>query len=293
MVATQVGQPDNETGIWAGPYPSGAPAILADQASLCGLDVTLRGNVGDDGFGQCCLEKLKHDGVNMEAITVDPVRPTGVAFVRYKTDGSRSFIFHIAQAASGKFTGADTEELKGQDCVHIMGSSAFDDAAVEALTKTTMVARDLEIPVSFDPNVRIEILQKEQHKLALAEILRESTYVLASVGEMQLLMGKESDEECAQTLLQGNAKIVVLKKGSKGCILYRRHKTPVIIPSINVNEVDPTGAGDCFGGTFLALILTGTDPEEAARIANVAGALAVTERGPMSANRPLAQLKTL
>lgn len=53
------------------------------------------------------------------------------------------------------------------------------------------------------------------------------------------------------------------------------------VPSFKVQEVDPTGAGDCFGGAFTALWLQGEDIHRALTIAAAAGALAVTRRGPM------------
>jgi sugar/nucleoside kinase (ribokinase family) len=50
---------------------------------------------------------------------------------------------------------------------------------------------------------------------------------------------------------------------------------------ISVTEVDPTGAGDCYGAAFVAGLLEGWDLRTVARFANVVGALAVTCKGPM------------
>ena len=48
-----------------------------------------------------------------------------------------------------------------------------------------------------------------------------------------------------------------------------------------MEEVDPTGAGDCFGGAFVSFWLSGASAETALRYANAAGAHAVTKMGPM------------
>jgi sugar/nucleoside kinase (ribokinase family) len=48
-----------------------------------------------------------------------------------------------------------------------------------------------------------------------------------------------------------------------------------------VTEVDPTGAGDCYGAAFVIALLEGMALPAAARFANVVGALAVTVQGPM------------
>jgi tagatose kinase len=53
------------------------------------------------------------------------------------------------------------------------------------------------------------------------------------------------------------------------------------IPSLTVTEIDPTGAGDCYGGAFVVGLLEGWELARVARFANVVGALSVTRKGPM------------
>ena len=55
--------------------------------------------------------------------------------------------------------------------------------------------------------------------------------------------------------------------------------------------VDPTGAGDCFGATFVSMIAQGFAFGDALRFANAAGALAVGKTGPMEGNSSLAEIK--
>jgi sugar/nucleoside kinase (ribokinase family) len=55
-------------------------------------------------------------------------------------------------------------------------------------------------------------------------------------------------------------------------------------------EPDPTGAGDCFGGTFLSALVLGNGAADALKMANAAGALVVTRRGPMEGNSDPAQI---
>ncbi len=292
MVAETVDQSLVEPGTWIGPFPSGAPAILADQAALCGAAVTLVGAVGADDFGRMCLTRLASSGVSLEHVRIDEHAATGVAFVSYRSDGSRTFLFHVAEAASGRFGPDDPEAvLRGVDCVHLMGSSAFSAGAVRALREVFAAARAGGVPVSFDPNLRPEMLTDEDYLLALREILGGAQLVLASEGELQVLLGGATDEECARRLLADAAQVVVVKRGARGASLFEPGRAEVAVPGLTVHEVDPTGAGDCFGGTFLALYLRGMGATEALGYANVAGAIAVTERGPMSGNRSFGDLQ--
>lgn len=292
MVADQLGQSAAEAGHWIGPFASGAPAIFADQAALCGANVSMIGCVGADGFGEACLTKLRADGVDVSRVAEDPGRSTGVAFVRYREDGSRSFIYHIADSASGRIDAAGLDgALDGADCLHLMGSSAFSDHAVEVMLALLRTANAQGVKVSFDPNVRKELLTDEAFARALREILDGATYVLASEGELEALLGAGIEADLAAGLLEQRAEIVVVKRGNKGSSLYLPGGVCQKVLPVPVQEVDPTGAGDCFGGTFVSLVLQGEQPENALRLANLAGALSVTQRGPMSGNRPLRDLQ--
>ena len=63
IMATRIGQTFREPGLFAGPYPSGAPAIFADQAARGGASTALISCVGPDDFGTLNLERLAASGV--------------------------------------------------------------------------------------------------------------------------------------------------------------------------------------------------------------------------------------
>ena len=56
--------------------------------------------------------------------------------------------------------------------------------------------------------------------------------------------------------------------------------------------MDPTGAGGCFGATFVSLLLAGYDVETALKFANVSGALAVSKLGPMEGTSSFEEIQT-
>ena len=95
IVASSKGDGFLEAQPLTGPYPSGAPAIFIDQVGKLGAPCAIISRVGDDDFGTLNLRRLQQDGVDTSGITVAPGESTGSAFVRYREDGSRRFVFNI------------------------------------------------------------------------------------------------------------------------------------------------------------------------------------------------------
>ncbi len=72
----------------------------------------------------------------------------------------------------------------------------------------------------------------------------------------------------------------MLQRGKQGCTVFTRTKQ-IDAPAFPIEEVDPTGAGDCFDAGFLCGLLEGTPLAECARTAAAAGALNAAAFGPM------------
>jgi sugar/nucleoside kinase (ribokinase family) len=79
--------------------------------------------------------------------------------------------------------------------------------------------------------------------------------------------------------------VVVVRDGAAGCWLAGPpvDDAPVLVPGFPVRAVDTTGAGDAHTGVLAHGLALGLRPEEAARRANAAAALAVTRSGPATA----------
>lgn len=265
-----------------GPFPSGAPAIFADQAAKLGQPIGIISAVGDDDFGRINLDRLTKDGVDVSAVHIDDDRPTGSAFVRYRTDGSRDFVFNIKHSASGRVhkTPAVDMLLASADHLHVMGSSLSSNEFVNLNLEAAEAIKARGGTLSFDPNLRKEILSAPGMGDAMARIVALTDLFLPSGKELALLTKAKDDAGAIAELMAQGVQAIVHKNGSEGARYYDA-KGSVAVRAFPVEEIDPTGAGDCFGAAFTSLWLRGTPAPEALRIAVAAGALAVTRRGPM------------
>jgi ribokinase len=71
----------------------------------------------------------------------------------------------------------------------------------------------------------------------------------------------------------------VVKLGAAGSISFFSTHPPLATPGFPIDAMDTTGAGDSFVGGHLAGLQRGLDIEQAARLANAAGALSATSFG--------------
>lgn len=292
VMARDLGQSFRQPGVLLGPYASGAPAIFIDQVGRLACPAGMIGCVGDDDFGRLNIERLRNDGVDVAGINVLPDATTGSAFVTYRDDGQRDFIFNITNSASARLgpEHASAESLAGCSHFHVMGSSLFSDRIVAAMKQAVDIVKSNGGTVSFDPNVRKEILHSPGMRAALDYFLRRTDIFLPSGDELTLLVDAPTERQALVQLLALGVKEIVIKRGSKGASYVDREQRVDVEP-LAVTEVDPTGAGDCFGGTYVACRMLGLAPSESLRLANAAGAMAVTRRGPMEGASTFAQLR--
>lgn len=275
-----------EAGVFRGPYPSGAPAICADAAARLGCNTVLISGVGDDDFGKCVLERLKRDGVDVSRVIIDKTCATGCAFVTYFSDGSRKFIFHMGNTPAVRAKAPLKETLQSVKYMHIMGCSLMADSgfAVEIL-KTMEMCIQKGAKISFDPNIRAELLRENGFDEILEEVMNCTSILLPGRGELLSLMKTDSVEEAVSNCFRyPKMEMILLKNGSRGSTLYTKEGLIKEYGVYKVQQLDATGAGDCFDGAFLAGIVQGKTLDEAVKIGAAAGALNAAAFGPMEGN---------
>ena len=282
IMATERGDGFLEPVTLIGPFPSGAPAIFIDQAARFGQPAAIIGCVGDDDFGRVNLNRLRRDGVDVSGIRIDPEAVTGSAFVRYRPDGSRAFVYNIKQSASGRIEldAAARAALARSDHLHVMGTALFSPGIVAVVLEATEAIKGRGGTISFDPNLRPEMLRLPGLSEACEVLFRRCDLYLPSGEELTLFAEARDERAAVAEILAGGVRAVVHKKGAEGAT-YHDAASSLTQPGFAVEEVDPTGAGDCFGATFVSCWLRDMAPAECLAYAAAAGALAVTRQGPM------------
>ena len=291
IVATTIGDGFREAQSLVGPYPSGAPAIFIDQCGRIGGSAAMIGAVGEDDFGRVNLDRLIRDGVDVSAIAIDRAMPTGSAFVRYRADGSRDFVYNIATSAAARFGWTDAVEdlVVRAGHLHVMGSALSMPNAWEVIDRAAKRIKARGGSVSLDPNLRKELRYDDATEAQFARLVAMSDLLLPSGEELERAAGVAGEAAAVARLLDLGVTEIVLKRGADGATCFRRDgRTDAF--AFGVEEVDPTGAGDCFGGAYLACRRLGMPVEQALTYGCAAGARNVTRRGPMEGAGTRAEL---
>ncbi|TIX75122.1 MAG: sugar kinase, partial [Mesorhizobium sp.] len=168
---------------------------------------------GDDDFGRLNIGRLRALGADVSAIAVHKGHATGTAFVAYRADASRHFVFNIRNSASGliETDGEATKLLASADHVHVMGSSLFSDRAIEVALSAIETVKARGGTVSFDPNVRREIMQASGMRAALDHVLARADIFLPSGEELFLFSSAKDERGAVEELLARGLSCIVLK----------------------------------------------------------------------------------
>lgn len=292
IVATTVGDGFRDAQPLIGPFPSGAPAIFIDQCGKIGGSAAMVGAVGDDDFGRVNIDRLRADGVDVSAIAVDPDYPTGSAFVRYRKDGSRDFVFNIARSAAARFGWSEAVAalMARAGHLHVMGSALSMPSAVAVIERAVEVVKGRGGTLSLDPNIRKELRLDGAIEARFAALVDRADLLLPSGEELERAAGVEGEAAAVARLLGRGVPEVVLKRGALGATAFLADGTSWEARGFEVEEVDPTGAGDCFGGAYVACRRLGMGVPRALDYACAAGARNVAVRGPMEGAGRLAEL---
>ncbi|MBQ8304706.1 MAG: sugar kinase [Blautia sp.] len=282
IMRTEEDQPLDKPALFRGPFPSGAPAIFIDTVARLGHSCGIISGVGNDDFGKCLLERLSGDGVDISQVLRSDRAATGCAFVTYFSNGDRKFIFHMGNTPAADATAPAPAVLEGVKYFHIMGCSLSARKEFgEEILKTMHMAKNMGAKVSFDPNIRRELLKDDSSLAMVKEVVENTSVFLPGVEELLMITGKATVEEAVRACFDNPVlEILALKKGSKGCTVYTRENT-YDFGIYRVEPVDATGAGDSFDGAFISGLLEGKPITEILKMASAAGALNTAAFGPM------------
>jgi fructokinase len=275
--------------------PGGAPANVAVAAARLGAEAGFIGRLGDDLFGDFILDALDSVGVDTSAILrQSPPTRTTLAFVEVAEDGDRTFTFYRSVPAADELLAPDDikrESLSGASFVNFGSIPLIKDPVRSATYRLAELAREMDVAVAFDVNLRENLWDSlDTFRATVEPMLDFSTIVKLSDNELGPVLGTEDPDSAADLLLDRGVTLALISKGGDGAF-YATRGFRGDVPAFPIDEVvDATGAGDAFFASTLTHLSEHpgwADDEdvvaEAIRRGTAGGALACTAFGAMQA----------
>jgi 2-dehydro-3-deoxygluconokinase len=134
------------------------------------------------------------------------------------------------------------------------------------------------VRVSFDTNFRRSLWSIDRARAVMNDVMSRTDICLPSYDDVAAITGLAEPHALVDHCLRLGARIVALKLGSRGVIVADDSHRELIAPH-PCKPVDATGAGDAFGGAFVARLVAGDALAVAARYASVAAAISTEGYG--------------
>jgi len=246
----------------------------ARALAILGHPVRLLGAVGRDEQGRFILDALKDSGIDTRNIA-QVTSPTAASVAIVNNAGERKF-FHRIGASNEAF--AEMVDFSSGICdgiSHFHLASYFvlprlRERGPEILKQARLAGLTTSFDTNWDP--------LNEWMRALEPCLRYLDLIFMNEDEARMITGSTDPAVGASVVLDGGAKVAVMKLGGRGCAIYANAEE-ILCPAFEVESRDTTGAGDCFVAGFLAARQRGASFAEAGQFANAVAALSVQQIG--------------
>lgn len=277
----------------------GAPMNVAAAIAALGGNVSVSAKVGTDPFGKHLIEVLDSFKVDTTHILTDKDYFTTFAFVSLMDNGERDFYFNRGADKMLSQKDISNIDINDYDIAHFGSATAFLPGPLQATYLHLLEkAKAKNLFISFDPNYRQLLFGNNQAAFISKswEFIKQADFFKVSDEEALLITRKTTIEEAAKCFFETTAAIFAITLGKEGALLGFENST-TIIPSIPIQSVDTTGAGDAFVGAVLyqlsqvdSLLLKNIKQENWITIfskANKVGAIACKNMGAMESFKHL------
>lgn len=277
-------------------YVGGSSTNIAVGAQRLGLRTALLTAVGEDLVGDFILHFLEQEGIETAYIPRKPegrssavllgVEPSDHFPLMYYRERAADILLSIDDVRRLPLDRCRAFEFAGTNLSKEPSRSATFYAARRASRAGALVALDLDFRANQWSDARAfglaigAILPMVDFVLGTEEEIKATA--LGEDGELEIVDSQVSAPRVSGDLLEGvqamlvsRPRAVVVKRGARGCTVYRPDETPQEVPGFPAQVLNVLGAGDAFASGFLYGVLQGWDLYRAARLGNACGALVV------------------
>lgn len=245
------------------------------------------GKVKDDMLGHTFSHDIRAAGVAFDTAHARDGSSTGRCYILVTPDGERTLNTFLGAAQDLYPEDIDPEAIAASAITYLEGYLWDPKNAKDAFLKAAKIAHDAGrmIALTLSDSFCVDRWRDE-----FLELIRSGTVDLLFSNETELhALYQTADFDTAVGALRNDARLAVITRGAKGCVVVSRENTQAVNVFPVERVVDTTGAGDLFAAGFLFGLARGQTEEDAARL----GALAAAEIIQHLGARPEVSLEAL
>ena len=248
----------------------GKGANQAVAASRMGISTSLIGSVGNDTFGEKILKNLSEENIDLSTINTEKNTFTGIATV-FNTNSDNAIVV---------IPGANEFCEKHSVDQHIDKIKPADVFLTQLETPMETVEYALKKAKEFGVKT---ILNPAPFKELPKGVIDHLDYCTPNESEFESMVGRKFDnsDDFEAGMLEWSKQHdvnLIVTRGSLGSS-YVENGNVYTVPSMKVDVVDTTGAGDTFNGILAYAIAEGLDLQEAVKMAGKGASLSITAFG--------------
>jgi sugar/nucleoside kinase (ribokinase family) len=252
-------------------------AIFAHNLALLGNKVGFSSCIGDDPFGEICVQRLSSSGVDMSHVRKLKGKTTGLSVILPQRKERYILTY------PGTMYDMSQRELELSyvfNAKHLHVSSYFLQKGLRPhFIEIFRKAKEAGLTTSLDTNDDPEGRWSGDIQL----LLRYIDILFPNERELCKLAQTEDTLKAAEALAK-KVPVLVIKRGSQGASAYAGKDKFSGFPPV-VDVVDPVGAGDTFDAGFIHQFIRGAKVEDCLKFGNIAASLSVTRAGGTEAFR--------
>jgi len=266
-------------------YIAGAESNVAIGVKRLGFKSGFISKLGKDPLGDYVEFFVRGEGVDVSQVKRDDEHRTGLLIKEMHTTKEPKVFYYRENSAASHLNPDDIDEdyIKKARHMHLTGiTPALSDSAQNAFFRALNYAKQNDLRISFDPNLRLKLWPTiEKMKKVMLNIIPQVDVLLPGVEEGEILLGLDDPEEIIKGFydMMEEGSLVVLKLGSEGALYYQGDQIVHVEPYKVDNIVDLIGAGDAFAAGLITGLLRDMSIKEAVELANLVGALCITVKG--------------
>lgn len=245
------------------------------------------GKVKDDQIGRLYVHDIRAAGVAFETMPASDGPATGCSYILVTGDGERTMNTYLGAAQDLTPADIDANQIAASRIVYLEGYLWDPKNAKEAFVKASTIAHGAgrQVALTLSDSFCVDRYRDE-----FLGLMRKGTVDLVFANEAELhSLYETSDFETALKQLRIDAKLGVVTRSEKGCVVAASDGVTAV-PAFPVGQImDTTGAGDLFAAGFLFGLVRGAGYQIAGRL----GALAASEVLQHIGARPQVSLKDL